>query len=55
MGVGMKYRKLGKTGLMISEISFGTIPLLQGSVPVLPKNLNLREKEALALMDYAFI
>ncbi len=54
MGVGMKYRKLGKTGLMISEISFGTIPLLQGSVPVLPKYFNLSEKEALAVMGYAF-
>ena len=33
----MKYRKLGRTGLIVSEVSFGTIPILQGSVPVLPE------------------
>lgn len=50
----MKYRKLGRTGLTISEIGFGTIPLLQGSVPVLPAYFNLSEEEALAVMEYAF-
>lgn len=28
--VFMHYRKLGNTGLLVSEISFGTIPVLQG-------------------------
>ena len=49
----MYYRKLGNTGLVISEISFGTIPVLQGSVPVLPDYYNLSEEEALAVMEHA--
>ena len=32
----MKYRDLGTTGLRVSEIGFGTIPILSGNVPVLP-------------------
>lgn len=35
----MYYRKLGNTGLEVSEISFGTIPILQGNIPVLPDYL----------------
>lgn len=50
----MYYRKLGNTGLNVSEISFGTIPVLQGSVPVLPDYFNLDEKEALAVMEHAY-
>ncbi len=50
----MYYRRLGSTGLMVSEISFGTIPVLQGSVPVLPDYLNLSEDEAVAVMEHAF-
>lgn len=50
----MRYRKLGNTGLTVSEIGFGTIPVLQGSVPVLPEYYNLNEEEALAVMGYAF-
>ena len=50
----MKYRKLGSTGLLVSEISFGTIPILRGSVPVLPDYYNLTDDEALAVMQYAF-
>ena len=49
----MYYRKLGNTGLVISEISFGTIPVLQGNVPVLPDYYNLSEEEALAVMEHA--
>ena len=49
----MRYRRLGNTGLMVSEISFGTIPVLQGSVPVLPDYYNLDEEEALAVMGHA--
>lgn len=50
----MDYRNLGNTGLNVSEISFGTIPVLQGSVPVLPDYFNLDEKEALAVMEHAY-
>lgn len=50
----MYYRKLGDTGLMVSEISFGTIPVLQGNIPVLPDYFNLNEKEALAVMEHAY-
>ena len=50
----MRYRKLGSTGLMVSEVSFGTIPVLKGSVPVLPACYNLSEEQALAVMEHAF-
>jgi len=50
----MNYRRLGNTGLMVSEVGFGTIPVLQGSVPVLPDYFNLEEEEALAVMEAAF-
>ena len=35
----MYYRRLGNTELKVSEISFGTIPVLQGDIPVLPAYL----------------
>ncbi len=58
MGAGareiMRYRKLGRTGLMVSEVGFGTIPVLRGSVPVLPKYYNLTDEQALAVMGHAF-
>ncbi len=50
----MNYRKLGNTGLMVSEISFGTIPILQGNIPVLPAYFNLDKAAALDVMEYAF-
>lgn len=50
----MRYRKLGNTGLEVSQVGFGTIPILQGSVPVLPKYYNLSQEEALAVMEHAF-
>ncbi len=50
----MVYRRLGNTGLKVSEISFGTIPVLQGNIPVLPDYFNLDEKEALAVMEHAY-
>lgn len=50
----MRYRKLGSTGLMVSEVSFGTIPVLQGSVPVLPDYYNLNEEQAVSVMRHAF-
>ena len=50
----MRYRKLGSTGLMVSEVSFGTIPVLQGSVPVLSDYYNLSEEQAVSVMRHAF-
>lgn len=50
----MHYRRLGRTGLTVSEIGFGTIPVLQGNVPVLPEYYNLNDQEALAVMEHAF-
>lgn len=50
----MYSRTLGKTGLRVSEIGFGTIPILKGSVPVLPDYYNLEEEEALSVMEHAF-
>lgn len=50
----MRYRPLGSTGLMVSELGFGTIPILKGSVPVLPQYYNLEDDEAIQLMFYAW-
>lgn len=49
----MRYRRLGNTGFIVSEVGFGTIPVLKGSVPVLPGYYNLEEEEAVAVMEYA--
>jgi len=50
----LKYRKLGNTGLIVSELGFGTIPVLSGNVPVLPDYFNLNRKDAIAVMEYAY-
>lgn len=50
----MQYRKLGNTGLYVSELGFGTIPILKGAIPVLPKYYNLETDEAIALLQYAW-
>ncbi len=50
----MKYRNLGITGLKVSEISFGTIPILSGDCPVLPDYYSPDEATALSIMAYAF-
>ncbi len=50
----MRYRKLGHTGLSISEIGFGTIPILQGNVPVLPDYYNLNDEQAIEVMEFAY-
>lgn len=50
----MRYRELGNTGLKVSQVGFGTIPILQGSVPVLPEYFNLNQEEALGVMAHAF-
>lgn len=50
----MRYRNLGKTGLRVSELGFGTIPILSGRVPVLPKFYSPDEETAVAIMRKAF-
>lgn len=50
----MKYRELGNTGLTVSEISFGTIPILSGNVKVLPEYFSPDEDMAIKLMEYAY-
>ena len=50
----MRYRELGKTGLKVSELGFGTIPILSGHVPVLPKFFSPDTETAVAIMRKAF-
>ncbi|MDS0526289.1 aldo/keto reductase [Clostridium sp. SHJSY1] len=50
----MRYRYLGKTGVKVSEISFGTIPILSGNVPVLPDYYSPDEETAIDIMKHAF-
>lgn len=50
----MKYRRLGNTGLKVSEIGFGTIPILSGDVPVLPGYYSPDEETAVQIMEAAW-
>lgn len=50
----MRYRELGKTGLRVSEIGFGTIPILSGNVPVLPDYYSPDTDEAVDIMMQAY-
>ncbi|MBR3306930.1 MAG: aldo/keto reductase [Lachnospiraceae bacterium] len=50
----MRYRELGKTGLRVSELGFGTIPILKGSVPVLPEYFNPDTETAVAILRKAY-
>lgn len=50
----MKYRKLGKTSLYVSEVSFGCIPILKGEISILPHYYNHNDDMALAIMEKAF-
>lgn len=50
----MRYRNLGSTGLKVSEISFGTIPILSGDCPVLPYYYSPDEETAIGIMEHAF-
>lgn len=50
----MEYRRLGETGLRVSCLGFGTIPILKGSVPVLPEYYNLEVAQALEVMLHAY-
>lgn len=50
----MRYRKLGDTSLVVSEIGFGTIPILSGDVPVLPRYYSPDTDTAVSIMRYAY-
>lgn len=50
----MRYRNLGTTGVKVSEISFGTIPILSGKVPVLPNYYSPDEAAAIGIMEHAY-
>ena len=50
----MRYRDLGRTGLKVSELGFGTIPILSGHVPVLPQYFSPDMDTAIAIMRKAF-
>ena len=50
----MRYRKLGNTGLSVSELGFGTIPILSGHVPVLPQYFSPDTDTAVAIMKRAY-
>ncbi|MGN1411884.1 MAG: aldo/keto reductase [Oscillospiraceae bacterium] len=50
----MRYRKLGMTDLVVSELGFGTIPILSGNVPVLPKYYSPNVPTAIDIMNYAY-
>lgn len=50
----MRYRALGKTGLRVSELGFGTIPILSGGVPVLPEYFSPDVPTAADIMRRAF-
>lgn len=50
----MRYRELGSTGLKVSELGFGTIPILSGHVPVLPEYFSPDTDTAVAIMRKAF-
>lgn len=49
----MRYRTLGNTGLEVSEIGFGTIPILSGDVPVLPSYYSPDLDTAIDIMNHA--
>lgn len=50
----MEYRELGKTGLMVSRISFGCIPILKGEISILPHYYGRTMSEALEIMEKAY-
>lgn len=50
----MRYRDLGNTGLKVSEIGFGTIPILAGNAPVLTDYFSPDEDTAIQIMEKAY-
>lgn len=51
---GMNYRELGKTGFRVSEVSFGSIPILRGPVEILTPYYDMSMESALDVMEHAF-
>jgi mutator protein MutT len=51
----VEYHLLGQTGIKVSEIGFGTIPILHGPVSILPPYYNMSEKDALYIMEKAIV
>jgi uncharacterized protein len=49
----MKYNKLGND-IIISEVSFGCIPMLSGAIDIMPRHFNLSLKDSNALLDAAY-
>lgn len=50
----MRFRTLGDTGLTVSEIGFGTIPILSGDIPVLPDYHSPNVDTAVSIMKSAY-
>ncbi len=50
----MRTRKLGETGLLVSEIGFGTIPILSGDVHVLPDTYSPDPETAISILRDAY-
>jgi len=50
----MNYKKIGDSDTYISEIGFGTVPILRGPVDILPTYYNLSSESAINLLREAF-
>lgn len=50
----MIYNNLGKTNVKVSQISFGTIPILKGPFDILTSYYNLQQSEVDYLVSYAY-
>jgi len=50
----MKYNQIGNSGIKISEIGFGTIPILSGALDIMPNYFNLSDESAVKLLRKAF-
>ena len=50
----MNYRIIGKSEIAISEVGFGTIPILSGPCNILPRYFNLSDAAAVELLREAF-
>jgi aryl-alcohol dehydrogenase-like predicted oxidoreductase len=50
----MRYNQLGKSGIKVSEISFGGIPILRGKMDTLTRLYDLNIEDAKRVLNYAF-
>lgn len=50
----MRYNKIGDSDTYISEIGYGTIPILKGPIEILPTYYSLSNKSAITLLRKAF-